>query len=65
MRSGVAGEPFPQDLKMREQAEHVLAGLSKADPAYGLYDDLRTHAEREIERSLAEARALAEEEEAE
>ncbi|OGA69419.1 MAG: transcriptional regulator [Betaproteobacteria bacterium RIFCSPLOWO2_12_FULL_65_14] len=58
LRSGIPGKPFPADLHMKEQAEEVLASLSKADPAYELYDDLRKHAEHGIERSRAEGRAM-------
>lgn len=61
IRSGTPGEPFPEDLRMKAQAEEALATLSRADPAFALYDDIRRHAEGNIERSLAEGRAMAEE----
>lgn len=65
IRSGTPGEPFPQDLALKADAEQVLAKLSKGDPAHRLYDDLRKHAEHDIERQRAEGRAMAEEDEAE
>jgi hypothetical protein len=37
---------------MKAQAEEVLATLSKADPTFALYDEIRNHAENNIERSL-------------
>jgi len=61
LRSGTPGEPFPEDLRMKEQAEAVLANLSKADPAYGLYVALKEHAEFGIERSKAQRMTLDEE----
>lgn len=61
VRSGTPGMPFPEDLRTREQSEAVLATLSKVDSAYGLYEDLKKHAEHGIERSLAEGRAMDEE----
>jgi len=61
VKGGAPGEPFPEDLRMKAQAEEVLATLSKADPAFALYDDIRKHAESNIERSLAEGRAMTEE----
>jgi hypothetical protein len=39
----------------------VLATLSKADPAYELYESLKQHAEHGIQRSQAEGMAMDEE----
>lgn len=61
VRSGIPGKPFPIDLEMKARAEQMLASLSKADPAYSLYDDIRGDAEANIERSLAEGRIMDEE----
>ncbi|WPM24548.1 hypothetical protein OGV25_14340 [Pseudomonas sp. P1B16] len=36
-RSGLAGEPFSEDLALREHAEKTLKGMSRMDPAYRLY----------------------------
>lgn len=60
-RSGTPGKPFPEDLSIKRKAEETLALLSKGDPAYSLYDDLRKGAERDIERSVAMGRAMDEE----
>lgn len=60
-RSGILGQPFPQDVKMKERAEEMLASMSKIDPAYELYDAIHKSATNNIERSLAEGRALDEE----
>jgi hypothetical protein len=61
VRSGTPGQPFPADVEMKERAEQVLSILSEGDPAFGLYDDLRRHAEDGIERARAEGRAMDEE----
>ena len=55
LRSGVAGEPFPQDIKMMEAAKQALAQIPRFSPAYGLFEAIRKHAEREIERCRQEA----------
>ncbi|MEJ2444751.1 MAG: hypothetical protein P8Y42_15085, partial [Exilibacterium sp.] len=60
-RSGTPGEPYPADVDMKTCAEQVLGSLSKGDPAYALYDDMRRYAEDGIERALAEGRAMDEE----
>lgn len=52
MREGVAGEPFPRDIKMKASCEEILAGLSKFSPAYELYDWLHKGAQQEIERAI-------------
>ncbi len=53
-RSGIRGEPFPQDIKMKQEAEKAKQNLSRFHPAYVLYDDLQKHAEANIQRSLKE-----------
>jgi hypothetical protein len=55
MRSGVAGEPFQQDIKMKEAAEQVVAEIPRFSPAYDLFEAIRQHAEREIARARQEA----------
>ncbi|MBA0227654.1 helix-turn-helix domain-containing protein [Stenotrophomonas maltophilia] len=59
-RSGVVGEPFPQDIKLRDQATEVLSALTRQDPAYELYSDLQRHAIQSIERQEEEGRMIAE-----
>ena len=61
MRSGTPGEPFPADIQRKEQAEEILTMLSKTDPAYPLYDNIREEAERCINRQIAEGKAMDEE----
>ncbi|WP_245156356.1 restriction endonuclease [Agrilutibacter solisilvae] len=58
MRMGSPGEPFPQDLRLLDRAQQVLAGLGKHDPAFKLFDDLRKHAELEIANQREEGRNL-------
>jgi hypothetical protein len=55
MRSGVPGEPFPQDVKMKEEADKVLCELPRFSPTYELYDAVRKHAEMDIARCRQEA----------
>lgn len=62
IRSGAPGEPFPEDIDMKKRAEEMLASISQANPAYELYDDIRHFAQDNIERQLAEGRAMDEEE---
>jgi len=52
MRQGVAGEPFPQDVKMKADAEAALKTLSRFSPAYELYETIAKHADHDIERQL-------------
>ena len=62
-RGGIVGEPFQADLDLKAHAEIVLKGLSKLDPAYGLYSSLLKHANESIEHQAREKRAMLEEEE--
>ena len=59
-RSGVPGEPFPQDIRLRDSADEVLSGLNRQDPAYELYSDLHRHAIQSIEMQEEEGRMMAE-----
>lgn len=52
MRSGTPGEPFPEDLRMKEGAGKALNGLSPFSPAYHLYVSIQESAEQNIQRSL-------------
>jgi transcriptional regulator with XRE-family HTH domain len=54
LRSGTLGEPFPQDIKMKEDAEKALEEIPRFSPGYRLYENLKKHAEQNIERSLRE-----------
>lgn len=55
VRSGVRGEPFPRDVKMKEEAEKALEELPRFSPAYDLFEAIRKRAEREIARCRQEA----------
>jgi hypothetical protein len=52
VRQGTPGEPFPQDLRLKEQAERALVGLDHMDPAYELYLGIMKGAEQSIRRQL-------------
>ena len=57
MRSGTPGEPFPEDLRMKEEATEALKSIPRFAPGRDLYEDLLKHAEREIRRQLKEGEA--------
>ncbi len=61
VRAGTPGKPFDVDLRLKAMAEQRLALLTKSDATFGLYQDLRGHAIREIERQLEEGRRMDEE----
>lgn len=54
LRTGIPGEPFPQDIMMRDEAEKALQEIPRFAPAHRLYDSLKRHAEDNIKRSLRE-----------
>jgi len=58
MRQGIVGEPFPQDLRMKEEAKRILVSTPRFSPAFELYQSIQEHAEQSIQRSLLEAEAL-------
>jgi transcriptional regulator with XRE-family HTH domain len=60
VRQGTPGEPFPRDLEMKANAENVLRSLSRFSLAYELYDQIRRHADRNIERARLDREALEE-----
>lgn len=62
-RGGIVGEPFQEDLDLKAHAEVVLKGLSKLDPAYGLYSSLLKYANDNIEHQAREKKAMLEDEE--
>lgn len=61
LKSGIPGEPFPEDILMRDEAEKVLQEIPRFAPAYRLYELLKKHAEADINRSLREAEAYEDE----
>jgi transcriptional regulator with XRE-family HTH domain len=48
IRSGIAGEPMPQDIEMKEKSEEALRTLPRFSPAFELYDEMRRHADDRI-----------------
>lgn len=58
IRSGIPGEPFPRDVRMKEEAEKALQNLSRFTPGYKLYESIQKHAEFDIKRSLKEGEAF-------
>jgi transcriptional regulator with XRE-family HTH domain len=57
-RSGSPGEPFPQDIAIRDGAKNILSSLGRFEPSYELYRDILKHAELEIERQITEGSIL-------
>lgn len=64
-RSGIVGEPFKEDLRLREHCEEVLKTLHKLDPAHALYTSLLRYAQENIDRQAREKRTMQEEREGE
>ena len=48
-RSGKAGQPFSEDVKLKEDTEAILKHLSRLSSAYKIYQGLLQYAERQIE----------------
>lgn len=61
IRGGTSGEPFPEDLRMEQHCEQMLASLSRAEPAFDLYDGLLKDARYSITRQRKSKEALEEE----
>lgn len=57
-RSGTPGQPFPQDVKMKADAERQLSALPTYSPAYSLYENILRHAESSIASQLADREDL-------
>ncbi|MGM3308227.1 hypothetical protein ACSQ6I_20000 [Anabaena sp. WFMT] len=47
-RSGLLGQPFPEDVSLKEQASAIVEQLSVGSPSYKFYNSLITWAESEI-----------------
>ena len=54
MRSGPAGEPYPQDIALRNRCDELLRALSPDDRRHRLFTDIRQQAQSAIKRELAE-----------
>lgn len=61
LKRGIPGEPFPEDIMMRDEAERALQEITRFAPAYRLYELLKKHAEADINRSLREGEAYEDE----
>lgn len=51
-RHGVAGQPMPQDIQLRDQAEKMMNECEKGSPVYKFYKGLYDYAKREIQEDL-------------
>lgn len=54
-KQGTPGQPFPQDVKLRDQAIAALQRTPRFSPVYELYEALKKNAEGEIKYSLERA----------
>lgn len=52
VRKGIPGEPLPEDIRMKTEAEKAMNEIPRFSAAYKFYEDLKKHAEQGIERSL-------------
>jgi len=52
VRSGTVGEPTPEDLKMKREADKILLELPRFSPAFTLYESIARHAGWSIDRSI-------------
>jgi transcriptional regulator with XRE-family HTH domain len=59
-RSGIPGEPFPQDIEMKREANKALAELPRFSPAFSLYESIAQYADWGIKMSLRDAEAFEE-----
>jgi hypothetical protein len=58
VKSGKPGEPFPQDIHMKTEAENALKEIPPFSPAYRLYEDIKIHADYNVKRSLRDREAF-------
>lgn len=57
-KSGIPGEPFPEDVKMHDNAEKALQEIPRFAPARRLYESLKKSAEDGINRSRRDREAF-------
>jgi transcriptional regulator with XRE-family HTH domain len=57
-KHGPTGEPFAEDLVMKEEAEKALKEIPRFSPAYKLYELIKSNAERSIQWSLKRGEAF-------
>ncbi|WP_235863934.1 helix-turn-helix domain-containing protein [Pseudomonas jessenii] len=61
VRGGVAGEPFPEDVRQEQHCVKMLEALSRVEPAFELYDGLLRRARDAIARQRKSKEALEDE----
>lgn len=61
IRGGVPGEPFPEDVRLEQHCVQKLASLSRAEPAFDLYDELLKDARYSMARQRKSKEALEDE----
>jgi hypothetical protein len=52
-KQGVSGQPFPQDIALRERAKEMSAQFLAGTPAHQLFESLKKYAEAEIKNQAA------------
>ena len=62
LKRGIPGEPFPEDVMMRDESEKALSETPRFSPAYPFYETLKKHAEWNIKQTLLMREAFEEEE---
>jgi transcriptional regulator with XRE-family HTH domain len=60
-RGGTPGEPFPEDVRLEQHCVQMLVSLSRAEPAFDLYDELLKDARYGIARQRKSKEALEDE----
>jgi hypothetical protein len=60
-RSGTPGEPFPEDIRLRDDATEALKSIPRFAPGRDFYEDLLSYAEHSIRQQLKEAETFEEE----
>jgi hypothetical protein len=61
MRSGTLGEPFPEDIRLKDEATDALKSIARFAPGRDFYEDLLSYAEHSIGQQLKETEAFDEE----
>lgn len=59
-KSGTPGQPFPEDLMIKESSEKALTEIPRFSAAYKLYEMLKAHADQGINWSMREREAIEE-----
>ena len=62
VKKGIHGEPFPKDIRMKDESEKPLSEIPRFSPAYPFYETLKQHAEWNIKQTLLVREAFEEDE---